>query len=166
MPCLKLKPARKTRSSTNAFSEARSSDCPDGSRPVRRRVRSRKRPRARRGNIAGSSALWAGRQTVGQVPGRLGCAGEACATPYETAQSAERIRAQQTEMIPPLRIENLHRRHAADSSDCEREALNRFLIRYAIRTSRPELRTPLPVKMSRITRWSWAGWHTSMRRNG
>jgi GNAT superfamily N-acetyltransferase len=31
-----------------------------------------------------------------------------------------------------LRIENLHRAHAVDAFDCGREALNRFLIRYAL----------------------------------
>lgn len=35
-------------------------------------------------------------------------------------------------MRHPLRIEKLQRSHAVDSFDCNREALNRFLIRYAL----------------------------------
>lgn len=35
-------------------------------------------------------------------------------------------------MIPPLRIDKLQRAHAVDAFDCGREALNRFLVRYAI----------------------------------
>jgi GNAT superfamily N-acetyltransferase len=35
-------------------------------------------------------------------------------------------------MIPQLRIEKLQRVHAVDSFDCGREALNRFLVRYAL----------------------------------
>ena len=35
-------------------------------------------------------------------------------------------------MTCPLRIEKLHRGHAVESFDCNREALNRFLIRYAL----------------------------------
>ena len=35
-------------------------------------------------------------------------------------------------MTHPLRIEKLQRGHAVESFDCSREALNRFLIRYAI----------------------------------
>jgi len=34
--------------------------------------------------------------------------------------------------VPTLRIEKLHRSHAIDSFDCGREALNRFLTRYAL----------------------------------
>lgn len=34
--------------------------------------------------------------------------------------------------MPTLRIEKLHRSHAIDSFDCGREALNRFLTRYAL----------------------------------
>lgn len=37
-------------------------------------------------------------------------------------------------MIPPLRIEKLQRGHAVDFFDCGREALNRFLVRYAIQS--------------------------------
>lgn len=37
-------------------------------------------------------------------------------------------------MTPPLRIEKLHRGHPVDSFDCGREALNRFLIRYAMQS--------------------------------
>ena len=33
--------------------------------------------------------------------------------------------------MPPLGIEKLQRSHAVDAFDCDREALNRFLIRYA-----------------------------------
>ena len=33
--------------------------------------------------------------------------------------------------MTPLRIEKLQRSHAVDAFDCDREALNRFLIRYA-----------------------------------
>lgn len=35
-------------------------------------------------------------------------------------------------MTHPLRIDKLQREHAIDSFDCGREALNRFLIRYAL----------------------------------
>ncbi len=35
-------------------------------------------------------------------------------------------------MNPEFRIEKLHRRHAVGSFDCSREALHRFLMRYAI----------------------------------
>ncbi len=35
-------------------------------------------------------------------------------------------------MTQPLRIEKLQRGHAVESFDCNREALNRFLIRYAL----------------------------------
>lgn len=34
--------------------------------------------------------------------------------------------------MTPLRIEKLHRNHAVDEFDCGREALNRFLARYAL----------------------------------
>ena len=34
-------------------------------------------------------------------------------------------------MTPALRIEKLHRHHLVDGFDCGREALNRFLVRYA-----------------------------------
>jgi GNAT superfamily N-acetyltransferase len=34
--------------------------------------------------------------------------------------------------VTPLRIEKLHRSHAVDEFDCGREALNRFLTRYAL----------------------------------
>jgi GNAT superfamily N-acetyltransferase len=36
--------------------------------------------------------------------------------------------------MTPLRIEKLQRQHAVDSFDCGREALNRFLIRYALQS--------------------------------
>jgi hypothetical protein len=35
-------------------------------------------------------------------------------------------------MTHPLRIEKLNRSHAVDAFDCSREALNRFLTRYAL----------------------------------
>ncbi len=35
-------------------------------------------------------------------------------------------------MTRPLRIEKLQRGHAVEAFDCGREALNRFLIRYAL----------------------------------
>lgn len=35
-------------------------------------------------------------------------------------------------MTPPLRIEKLQRIHAVEAFDCGREALNRFLMRYAV----------------------------------
>ncbi len=34
--------------------------------------------------------------------------------------------------MTPLRIEKLHRSHPVDEFDCGREALNRFLVRYAL----------------------------------
>jgi GNAT superfamily N-acetyltransferase len=34
--------------------------------------------------------------------------------------------------VTPLRIEKLHRSHPVDEFDCGREALNRFLVRYAL----------------------------------
>lgn len=36
--------------------------------------------------------------------------------------------------MPSFRIEKLERRHAVDTFDCGREALNRFLIRYALQS--------------------------------
>ena len=41
-------------------------------------------------------------------------------------------------MTLPLRIEKLQRGHALDSFDCGREALNRFLIRYALPNQQAE----------------------------
>ena len=35
-------------------------------------------------------------------------------------------------MTHPLRVRKLQREHAIDSFDCGREALNRFLVRYAL----------------------------------
>jgi GNAT superfamily N-acetyltransferase len=39
-------------------------------------------------------------------------------------------------MTAPLRIEKLQRAHAVESFDCGQEALNRFLIRYALQNQR------------------------------
>ena len=36
--------------------------------------------------------------------------------------------------MTPLRIEKLHRSHAVDDFDCGRDALNRFLVRYAFQS--------------------------------
>lgn len=40
--------------------------------------------------------------------------------------------------MTPLRIEKLQRHHAIDTFDCGREALNRFLIRYALQNQQAE----------------------------
>jgi GNAT superfamily N-acetyltransferase len=40
--------------------------------------------------------------------------------------------------MTPLRIEKLQRGHAIDAFDCGREALNRFLIRYALQNQQAE----------------------------
>lgn len=40
--------------------------------------------------------------------------------------------------MTPVRIEKLHRGHKIDDFDCGREALNRFLIRYALQNQQAE----------------------------